>query len=511
MSLGISQLSTIEGLSIPSIFADWAARVPDKPFLIWSPFDGDDLVWTYAEFWSESGSVAAGLASLGVGKGDYVILHMENCPELILCLLACARLGSVAVTTNTKCSAEELAYFAKKSGATGVVTQDEFVPLFSDLCAREDFFLIDEFGIARLLKTGGTSEFVECNALDEYSVQFTSGTTSRPKGVVWTHANAVWGAQATARHLRLSHDDICHIVLPLFHTNAHCYSLLGTLWVGGTVLVQPRFSASRFWDPAVRHRATWSSLIPFSIKALLAHPVPADHAFKTWGAGAALPDLVDNRIGISTIGGWGMTETVAMGVAADPLHPGPALSIGRPALGYGIEVRRDDGTPCGPGESGQLFIRGERGVTLFREYLDDPAATDDSFDVDGWFETGDRISIGEGGDFYFQGRSKDMLKVGGENVAASEIEAILVASGLVTEAAVVAQRHEMLDEVPVAFVIPKLGAGDDLEAPLIEVCREKLAEFKVPRSIFVVDSLPRSTLEKVAKNVLRERLEEFTG
>jgi len=143
---------------------------------------------------------------------------------------------------------------------------------------------------------------------------------------------------------------------------------------------------------------------------------------------------------------------------------------------------------------------------MFREYLDDTEATTKSFDAHGWFDTGDRVKSSRGGDFFFLGRDKDMLKVGGENVAASEIETILLGTGLVSEAAVVGQSHSMLDEVPVAFVIPAAGAGNDLECVLIGACREKLAAFKVPRAVHVVDSLPRSTLEKVAKHVLRERL-----
>ena len=503
-------LYTVAGLSVPSIFASWVNRTPEKPFLIWSPFEEPENIWTYAEFWAASERVAAGLAALGVGKGSRVLLHMENCPEFILCCLASARLGSVVVMTNTKSSTEEIAYFAVKSRAIGVVTQDAFLPLFREPASRDEFFVIDGPRLGRLVGAQVTVPTVECEALDEFSVQFTSGTTSRPKGVVWTNANAVWGAQTIARHLRLRHEDICQIILPLFHTNALSYSLLGTIWVGGTVLLQPRFSASNFWEPAVRHRATWCSIIPFCIKALLAHPTPLDHSFRMWGAGGALPELVDNKIGIRTLGGWGMTETVAPGIFADPESPGPQLAIGRPVPGYDVEVRHESGELCGLDEPGRLYIRGVRGVTMFQEYLDDQEATANSFDADGWFDTGDRVKIGQGGDFFFLGRDKDMLRVGGENVAPSEIEAVLVATGLVSEAAVVGQNHAMLDEVPVAFVIPAAGADNKLEGVLIAACREKLAAFKVPRAIHVVDALPRSTLEKVAKHVLRERLRMIT-
>ncbi len=116
------------------------------------------------------------------------------------------------------------------------------------------------------------------------SVQFTSGTTSRPKAVLWTHANGLWGAQVCAQHEDLRPDDIHQIQLPLFHTNAQAYSILATLWAGGTAVVVPRFSASRFWDIAVRNRCTWTSLVLFCIKALRDREVPPEHFFRLWGA-----------------------------------------------------------------------------------------------------------------------------------------------------------------------------------------------------------------------------------
>src|SRR4029453_15321377 len=127
------------------------------------------------------------------------------------------------------------------------------------------------------------------------------------------------------------------------------------------------------------------------VKAALKHPIPAEHRFRLWIPAVALPDLVDGPLGIPTMGLGGMTETITVPIGADPLHPGPFMAIGRPASGYDIMIRRDDGRPAGLGDNGRLFIRGVRGVTLFKEYLDDPAATDEAFDAAGWFNTGDRI------------------------------------------------------------------------------------------------------------------------
>ena len=177
-------------------------------------------------------------------------------------------------------------------------------------------------------------------------------------------------------------------------------------------------------------------------------------------------------------------------------------------------VRRAPGAPeggrrCGPGETGDLAIRGVRGLSLFAEYLDNPQATAEAFDEHGFFATGDRVTVGADGALYFADRAKDMLKVGGENVAASEIERVIALVPGVAEAAVVARRDPMLDEVPVAFVRTVLATAAERAAladAVTRACAASLAGFKVPREVRVVDELPRSTLEKIAKAQLRAQL-----
>ena len=323
--------------------------------------------------------------------------------------------------------------------------------------------------------------------------------------MLWTHGNVIWGAQMNAAHMRLRHEDITLAFLPLFHTNAQSYSMLGSLWVGGTMVFQPKFSASRFWDAARRHKCTWCSTIPFCVKALLAHEPPPDHSFRFWGPAIRMV-AAEEAYGIKTYGWWGMTETITQGIVGDEDQPGPDRAIGRVAPGYDIAVRHPDGSHIGPGERGHLYIRGVRGVSLFKEYFGNAEANRSAFDADGWFDTGDVIIMDEEGNLYFGDRDKDMLKVGAENVAASEIELVILETGWVKECAVVGQKHHMLDEVPVVFVIPLPEAPDDLKDRLIEVCKANLADFKVVRDVITVDDMPRSTLEKIAKNELRARL-----
>ena len=181
-------------------------------------------------------------------------------------------------------------------------------------------------------------------------------------------------------------------------------------------------------------------------------------------------------------------------------RPGSGWSAGAVADARAVE----------PGGSGQLLVQGIRGLSLFAEYLGNAAATEGSYTADGWFRTGDRVDLLEDGSIRFGDRTKDMLKVGGENVAASEIERVIAPVAGVREVAIVAQKHRMLDEVPVAFVIPVDGfpseSHRDLEARILAACKANLADFKQPRAVHIVAEMPRSTLEKVNKAELRSTL-----
>ena len=511
-----------EGRDVPWLLNQWATRTPDKTFLAWEPFNGKSRSWSYAQMQNNVRSVAAALYQRGVCPGDKVLVHLDNSPEFLMSWFACAALGAVAVTTNTRSVARDMIYFAEHAEVVAAITQPCFAKLVYESAPNIKFLAVTDnnagepadteesishIPFAELLAETAICPERPTATMADLSIQYTSGTTSRPKAVLWTHANAIWGAQANAAHLRLVHEDVCLTFLPLFHTNAQSYSMLGSLWVGGTVVLQPKFSASRFWPVSLKHGCTWSSLIFFCIKALTEHPVPEKHHYKFWGPAVSLPG-VETTFGVKTFGWWGMTETITQGIVGDLDHPGPKFCIGRAAMGYDISIRRPDGSEIGAGERGALYIRGVRGVTLFKEYFKNPEATEKSFDSDGWFDTGDLIRMDEHGNLYFGDRDKDMLKVGGENVAASEIEAVIYETGWVKECAVVGQKHAMLDEVPVAFVIPVADAPSSLKEHIINACRNNLAEFKVVGQVHIVEEFPRSTLEKIAKNKLRERLLE---
>lgn len=510
------------GQDLPHLLEARANDRADHPFLIFAPPDLPAQRWTYRQFRDATARLAGGLAARGVAKGDFVVIHMDNCIEFLLAWHACSRLGAVAVTTNTRSSEEELAYYMDHCGARFAITQPALAALVRAAGAQLDWVCVtlNDCGSApdsprpagvlafEVLAEGDPDQapLREPEPLLPNSVQYTSGTTSRPKGVVWTHANALWGARIGALSSQVVPGDIGHTCLPLYHTNALSYSHLATLWVGATLVFQPRFSASRYWPCVTEHNCTWGVQIPFMLKALNNMPVP-EHRIQRWGLGAIDPPAVLKKFGIPVLGWFGMTETVSLTLISTWNMPGRIGSMGRVNPGYEIEVRREDGSHVAIGESGIMWIKGVRGISLFHEYLNNPQATAEAFDQRGWFKTGDRVTPWADGTLVFEGRDRDMLRVGAENVAESEIERVVQASGIVIEVAVVGKPHPMLDEVPVAFVIPHPDRPDPAQQ-LLEACRARLASFKVPDEVIVVEEFPRVTLGKIDKKELRRQLKE---
>jgi carnitine-CoA ligase len=497
-----------------------AERRANHPFLIWEPFSGSARTWTYRQLRDDVLRLAGGLQARGIGPGDTVVVHLDNSPEFLLSWFALVRLGAVAVCTNTRSAPDEMRYFGEHSEAVAVITQPRYAAMLGAAIPRAKWLAVTGTDAGDEPETGtvaAAGERFDALFVDEVpapaaitpysaaSIQYTSGTTSRPKAVVWTHANCVWGGRVSASHESLRADDVHLTYLPLFHTNAQSYSILATLAAGATTVLQPRFSASRFWDVSLRHRCTWTSLVPFCVKALESHDVPKHHHYRLWGNGVSSPRQ-DATFGVRTMGWWGMTETVTHGICDDHDNPGRPMTCGRPAPEYEIAVLRPDSTSVDPGETGELLVRGVPGVSLFAGYLHDQAATAAAVDTDGWLTTGDLVTPNADGSITFADRAKDMLKVGGENVAASEIERVIMGVPGVAEVAVVAAPHDMLGEVPAAFVVPATPDDHGLRGHIDAACQQQLADFKRPERVEIVDDLPRSTLNKVAKAQLRRQL-----
>ncbi|HKA04900.1 MAG TPA: class I adenylate-forming enzyme family protein, partial [Acidimicrobiales bacterium] len=232
------------GRNIPWLLDRRAAERADHDFLVWEPADGPGGRWTYRAFRAVVGEVAAGLRRRGIGPGDTLVLHLENCPEFLVAWFACTYIGAVPVCTNTRSAGAELQYFGEHSGAVAAITQPKFAQMVASVLPDLRWMAVTDTdtGIAPAERPSRGDAFDSLRADDAdvtpaavgpYEpawIQYTSGTTSRPKAVVLTHANALWTGKVCAAHEALTPDDVHLVHLPLFHINALAYSTLSTLW-----------------------------------------------------------------------------------------------------------------------------------------------------------------------------------------------------------------------------------------------------------------------------------------
>ncbi len=505
-----------------------ATNRADHPFLVWEPKDGPSRTWTYGEFAVATRKVAVGLAERGVGVGDAVLIHAENCPEAAIAWYAVARLGGIAVTTNTRSVAAELSYFIEHSGAVGAITQPKLASVVAEAGADLAWVVVtddnagepaDDEQLAHggesfdsLFGDADTVPALHPDPLRPVSIMFTSGTTSKPKAVVHTHGNVLWSAKVNPPNIDFGPDDTYLCYLPFFHINTQGWAMWTVLGAGGTVVLQPKFSTSRFWQVIAAHRVTHISLIPFVFKAIGAEPIP-EHTVRVGVFGLIMPFL-DEWLGMRVMAAYGMTELVTHCVRSVPNEAYPDMAMGRVAPGYEMMVvNHETNRPAEVGEMGELWIRGVRGISVFQEYLNNPEANAKMFSNDGWCRTGDVVRLEADGNIFYCDRDKDALKVGGENVSAREVEDVCRTVPGIDDIAVVAKSHGMLDMVPVAFVIRNAGAESEevMAAAIIDACAGALADFKVPRAVYYLDEFPTAELGKISKKDLRDLADTFAA
>ena len=490
--------------------ADGGRPVPERPFLVWEGSDGRVTTWTYAEFDALVTRVAGALVARGAGPGAAVHLLLANSPAFVATWLAAARLGAWIVPADPSASAADLAdHIARTRPTVAVVgaSRAAAYPAARAVVVVEE----DDSELADLIGTIG-AEVPWPAPLDRAAVMFTSGTTSRPKGVEVTQANYAFAGDVMAAAAALRPDDRLLVVLPLFHANAQYYSFAAAISAGACVVLMPAFSASGFLAQAARHRATCASLFAAPMRMILAKrpsPEPGLTLRHCWFAQNVTADQYEE---LSRLMGcrprqlYGMTETMPAVLTSRALDPEPS-AMGAVTLGCSLDLQDDDGHPVPTGEVGEIVVGGVRGITLLAGYLDDPDTTERSF-RNGWFRTGDRATVGDDGLWRFVGRGADVLKVAGENVSTVEIEAVITGHPDVLEAAVVGAPDAMRDEVPVAFVVAAPGVTAlDVDA-LAAWSAERLAKSKRPHRWHLVDELPRTSVGKIRKFELTSRAGE---
>ena len=490
-------------------WAEAVAARDHQTFLIFEGSDGHVAEWTYAEFDTVVSRVAAHLVANGVGAGSSVHLALTNSPTFVAVWLATNRLGAWIVPSDPMGKTPELADHIERTrptvGFCAAARADAYrAAAPADLTIIE----IDESDVD--LMAFGPVEYAdwpEPAPDDRAAVMFTSGTTGRPKGVEITQANYAFAGVTMAEAADLTAEDRHIVVLPLFHANAQYYSFASAIAVGASVALMHTFSASGFLPQCARHGATAASLFAAPIRMILARGEKTDGVAlrHCWYAQNIAEDqytvLVD-WLGCKPRQLYGMTETIPAVLSDESSSPHPD-SMGYVTARCRVDLQDPDGGPVPPDHVGEIVVGGAPGLELFAGYLDDPVTTRASFRA-GWFRTGDRATRDHTGRFFFDGRRSDVLKVAGENVSTVEVEAVLSSHPGVLEASVVGAADEVRDEVPVAFVV----AADPVCPPsadeLVAWCRDRLAKAKVPRDITFLDELPRTSVGKIRKFILKE-------
>ncbi len=505
-----SVMSIASGRTVYQALLGGCRAHPDRDLLVFADVDGDTRAYSWREVVSQTESTAATLASLGVATGSFVHIHSRNRPEFLFAWFACSRLGAVLVPTNTQSAPQELEYILRHSGALLSIVEDELIDSVAKAAAAlEAAHMVVH--LSRLTAERSAGEHTPGPAVvapaRDLGLLYTSGTTSRPKGVLITEANYIFAGEVFAHNMRLSPADRVLTVLPLFHANAQYYTVMGALVSRATIVLASRFSARRLMPLIGEHRVTVASLFAAPMRMLLAQPEQTgwrDHALRAVAFAQNLSGQELERwnhvIGAPLVQLYGMTETVGAPVMNPMNGETRADTIGRVSLGYTCRVIKDDGTLASTGEIGQLCVHGVPGATLMRGYLNDPEATAAALH-DGWLHTGDMVRVEDDGFLVFVDRKKDLIKRAGENVAASEVEFVLRGHPAVADTAVFGVPDPMRDEAIIAAVV--LADGEFAKASdLLRWCADRLARFRVPNDIVILDRLPRTPVGKVQKHLL---------
>lgn len=489
--------------ALPDLLARRAELTPDAVAL---EAAADGRLLTYAELDRRAAAAAAAMAARGLGEGDRIAILCRNRPEFFELLFACARIGAILVPLNWRMPPAEIAplvaYAAPRMLFFGA--EDEAVAAALDV---PDCIGLDRDYGALL---DGMSAPVRARAWPEdgiWYLLYTSGTTGRPKAVIYTYRMAVANMVNIGSAVGIGAGDATLNFLPLFHTAGINLHSLPTLFHGGRVLILPGFEAEAVVTLLEARRIDTFFAVPTVYQALLDHPrfaaAPLGRV-RHWGCGGApLCDRLARHmlaLGIAVCNGMGMTETGPTAFLQSPADcAGKVGSVGKPQLLVQVRLVDGEGRDVADGEVGEVLFAGP---AVTPGYWNDAEATRAAFTPDGWLRSGDLARRDAEGCYWVAGRRKEMFISGGENVYPAEVENVLAAHPAVTGAAVVPAPHPQWGEVGRAFIEIAGGAPRPEPEELEAFCRSRLAPYKVPRSFEIVAEFPRTAAGKVQKHLL---------
>ncbi len=496
--------------SVPAIrelIDEWAAKKPDQTFLI-SPENGDAI--TFQTLQNRVRAISQSISKRGIKPGQSVAYALGNSTEAATTILGILYGGYLATAINLVAGNDVITYvlehsetkliFANEAGLKAIDQPLKALPTIPVETRRpqeiDDTYFESE------------TEWAELGGL----LMYTSGTTGRPKGVVLSQQNLLAGGTNTALAHQLTKHDRGMCVLPLYHINGLCVTVMGALVSGGSLVIPAKFSVSSFWDTIADNLCTWFSVVPTQISYLLHEESPTQSATALkqvrFGRSASAPlspdvqSAFEEKFKMPIIETMGLTETAAQ-ILSNPLPPG-IRKIGSPGIAFGNEViiadEKQNELPRGT--EGEVLVRGPN---VMRYYLKNAEATAETITKQGWLRTGDLGKMDDDGYVYITGRLKELIIKGGENIAPREIDEALYSHSDVIEAAAFACPCKQYGErVEAAVMIAEQANVSEKE--LLELCNARLGKFKSPDRIHFLPELPKGPSGKIQRMKLAELL-----
>ncbi|MEH6941396.1 AMP-binding protein [Bacillus sp. JJ722] len=501
-----------------------SANLGDEIYLIYAPTGKE---YTYEESNLIANKIAYSLASLGLRKGDRIGIYMTNKPEYVFTLFAVAKLGLIEVPINPIFREAEISYMVNKAEITAIISDqdDNSVKILENVSTKSTFLKhiivagdvkqrheasVEIHSLTNLMKTAkDTNPNIYIDESDPFSIMFTSGTTGLPKGAITSNKTAILaslsGGVTGKRKLR------SYNCLPLFHANAQLYSTLGSRCLGATYVMGDKFSARNFFKDIIKYQADSFICVGGMMQILDATYAPEDvpnHPAKFVRVGGTPPALwkrFEEKFKVEVYEGYSMTEAPVPFQNGHPEKEKRKVgSLGKPLfndLGRQVKLVDNQGDEVKVG-IGELLQKGKGFLT--KGYWNSPEAEKEAFDDEGWFRTGDVFRVDEEGYYYFVDRNKFMIRVGGENVSAFEVEAVVNSHPAVSECAAIPVEDPFKDE-EIKMIIKLTDGYNDVDfKEIVKLCAKKMAYYKIPRFFEVIDDFPKTPTERIQKIKLKE-------
>jgi len=517
--LEVIRLFPDHDFSLVSAFESRRQIKSDEPYIL-----SDDSTISWDGFATLSDKFAQVLQAKGITRGDRVAVMCRNDKTHVFSLFALAKLGAILVPVNPDFNDREAGYILNHAAVDGIICDEVALDVvlrvkeslshspwlmttMPNECREPDieclWETLDQIDEPRMLSNQGHAD-------DTCIIIYTSGTTGFPKGVMHSQRNLIRAGEANVERLHLQPEDRYLIVLPFFHVNAMFYSLGGVLASGSAMILVPRFSASLFWDTAVRFQATVVNIIE-AIGTILCNrdrsEYRAEHTIRAaYGVRKAAASIFRSAFGIEKLmSGFGMTEIP--GVTCNPWE-GPAKPASMGVLGRHPDptlpwaqcrIVDDQGQDVEVGTTGELWVKTP---IVMQGYFNDPEKTAQAFH-DGWLKTGDIVKQDSDGYFFHMARKKDIIRRRGENISAVELEAVIGEMSEVYQVAAVAVPSE-LGEDDIMVVVVKQPHAVLTAASIVQWCQGHLSSIKVPRFVSFIDSMPLTPTHKILKSALRD-------